>query len=104
MCINLLVPNCEIVLLPSEPHLQIMVLRNQFQDCIISYNKFPEVSLALTVCFDHFTLSLSNIINPSCMHLMPSTEKAFPSGDRVCADDGAMFNMVNSSILKIANR
>jgi hypothetical protein len=65
------IPNGHIVLVPLEPHLQIMVLGDQLQE----------------VRLDDITLALSHTIDPALLNLVSCTEERFPARDWVSADD-----------------
>lgn len=91
----LLVPDCQIVLPPTESDLKIVVLSYELQDC---KQVCERVAIAaeeghrshdpgdeLTVSLQYLALLLCNIVDPSMLDLMRRAEQALPAGDWVRA-------------------
>ena len=82
----ILIPNGKVVLIPFESDLQIMVFRDQRQNCFSVNHRFlmkkAEASV-LTVSLEYLTLSLRNALDIARVDLMPNSEQRFPRRYRV---------------------
>lgn len=78
-----IVPYGKVVNTPLEPHLQVMVLRNQLQE----------------VALYDIALALRDAVDPALSDLAPGREQRLPAGNGVGADDGVRGGEVEADVL-----
>lgn len=78
-----IIPNRNIILVPLEAHLEIMVVRNKLQK----------------IGLEDFALSLSNVIDVPCSNLPTGGKKTLPAGYRIRADNRVHSLEIKSGIL-----
>lgn len=77
-----IIPNRHIVPPPFEPHLQIMILRNNLQE----------------IRFQNLALALRDAIDPPVLELVRGPEERLPARDGIGAHDGVAGGEVEAGV------
>jgi hypothetical protein len=96
--LDLLIPDCNVVLVPTIPDLEIVVLGDKLKDCLVGREVSQgrvrgllgcaEGSL-LTVGLDNVAFTLRHVIDPTGVDLMTGAKEGLPARDWIGANHRA---------------